>query len=421
MPEPLSFCLVTTFYPPYNFGGDGLHVHRLAGLLSRQGHHVRVVHAPGAYNALADGDVELAPEDAALPGVEVVAVGSHRAQLLGTYLTGRPITYRRSLEDAIDGADVVHFHNPSLIGGPGALGTGPGLQLYTTHEHWLLCPTHGLFRYGKEVCTARTCWRCTASYGRPPQLWRSTSLLRRRLARLDVVMSPSRFTAALHRSEFPDLRIETVTPPGPEPDAIRALAPARIRDHPYLLFAGRLEPIKGAVELVEAFRAVRGEIELVVVGEGSQRAEIQELASHDRRVSVLGGRSHPDVLRLVRDARALVVPSVGYETFGASGAEAMTLGTPVIVRDLGPLPELVDGGGGLVAAGPPELTGAMQLLADDPAEAVRLGHEARGVAAERFSETTFLVRYFGLVASAARARDRARVARLAEAAAGEAA
>ena len=42
---PLSFCLVTTFYPPYHFGGDGICVYRLAQALARRGHRVDVLHS----------------------------------------------------------------------------------------------------------------------------------------------------------------------------------------------------------------------------------------------------------------------------------------------------------------------------------------------------------------------------------------
>ena len=40
----MKFCMVTTFYPPYNFGGDGLFVQQLARDLSLAGHQVEVVH-----------------------------------------------------------------------------------------------------------------------------------------------------------------------------------------------------------------------------------------------------------------------------------------------------------------------------------------------------------------------------------------
>ena len=45
MREPaLRIAMVTTFYPPYNFGGDGVYVQRLARALVRRGHHVEVIH-----------------------------------------------------------------------------------------------------------------------------------------------------------------------------------------------------------------------------------------------------------------------------------------------------------------------------------------------------------------------------------------
>jgi len=48
----LRFCMVTTFYPPYSYGGDGITVQRLATALVRAGHDVTVVHDAGAYAAL---------------------------------------------------------------------------------------------------------------------------------------------------------------------------------------------------------------------------------------------------------------------------------------------------------------------------------------------------------------------------------
>ena len=51
--NPLRFCMITTFYPPYNFGGDGIFVHRLSNELARRGHHVEVIHCIDAYHLLA--------------------------------------------------------------------------------------------------------------------------------------------------------------------------------------------------------------------------------------------------------------------------------------------------------------------------------------------------------------------------------
>ncbi len=51
----LRFCFLTTFYPPHNFGGDGIGVQRLARGLVKAGHRVTVVHDVDAYNLLHKG------------------------------------------------------------------------------------------------------------------------------------------------------------------------------------------------------------------------------------------------------------------------------------------------------------------------------------------------------------------------------
>lgn len=406
MADGLSICLVSTFYPPANFGGDGIQVQRVAQGLARRGHRVRVVHNPVAYGMLAPA----APgADAEPAGVEVVASPTGRLTTAGTYLTGSPVGYRQKLAAQLAGFDVVSFNNPSLLGGPGSLDLGDGVRLYTTHEHWLLCPTHVLFRYGREVCQRRTCFSCTLSYHRPPQAWRSTRLLERSVAHLDALLCPSRFTAGLHRDSYPRARIEVLPLFAPDVDG-PAVAPTREPgDLPYFLYAGRLEPVKGVDSLVRAFLDVRG-AELLVAGDGAEEASLKRIAGHAPHIRFLGRIPTQEVMRLCEGARALVVPSAGYETFGMVGAEAMSRGTAVVVRDLGPLPELVEEGGGLTFDTERSLTTVLQALVDDPAEARRLGDEARGVARDRFSEDRFFRRFFAIVSDIARAKERTAVA-----------
>ena len=45
--------MITTFYPPYNFGGDGVFVQRLSNELARRGHLVEVIHCTDAYRLAA--------------------------------------------------------------------------------------------------------------------------------------------------------------------------------------------------------------------------------------------------------------------------------------------------------------------------------------------------------------------------------
>jgi hypothetical protein len=59
MSRPLRVAMVTTFYPPNNFGGDGQYVRRLAHALVRRGHEVDVIYSADAYRLL--GGVEREP------------------------------------------------------------------------------------------------------------------------------------------------------------------------------------------------------------------------------------------------------------------------------------------------------------------------------------------------------------------------
>ena len=160
-----------------------------------------VVHSADAYRALGG---EHAGEFEHAEGVTVrrLETRSPRGAALATYLSGRPLVYARQLREVMERTefDVIHFHNVSLVGGPGVLGYGDAVKLYTTSEHWLVCPMHVLFRYNREPCVEPHCLRCTLAFRRPPQLWRYSGLLERSVEHVDLFLSPSRFTLDAHRA-----------------------------------------------------------------------------------------------------------------------------------------------------------------------------------------------------------------------------
>ena len=99
---PVRFCLVTTFYPPFNFGGDGIGVQRLARGLARRGHEVTVVHDADAYAVLApSARPEPPPPDPT--GVRVVTLRTRLPRLKkGEYywsqLEGLKVTNLQGIE-----------------------------------------------------------------------------------------------------------------------------------------------------------------------------------------------------------------------------------------------------------------------------------------------------------------------------------
>lgn len=128
----MRFCLFTTFYPPFNFGGDGIDVQRTARALVARRHYVTVVHDVDAHQWLSG--LRVPPQPRHQDGVEVIGLHS-RLGVAASFLThqlGRPVVHRRALETLVRDRrfDVVVFNNVSLVGGPGLLSLGgraPGL------------------------------------------------------------------------------------------------------------------------------------------------------------------------------------------------------------------------------------------------------------------------------------------------------
>ncbi len=397
--RPLRFCFLTTFYPPFHFGGDAVGVQRLARGLVRQGHHVTVIHDTDAYLTLApEAPAPTGPED---DGVEVVRLKSRLGALsvLATQQTGRPVVHGARIAKLLDEGhfDVVNFHNVSLVGGPGILGYGgQALRLYMAHEHWLVCPTHVLWRHGRERCTGRECLRCSLHYKRPPQAWRSTGLLERQLDHVDTFIAMSEFSRDKHH-EFGFPKPMEVLPyflpdTGDEPAA--AESPI---DRPYFLFVGRLERIKGLDDVIPVFLN-SPDADLVILGDGEHGAALRAQAAGSPHVRFLGRVPLEDLPRYYQHALALIVPSVCYETFGIILIEAFRQGTPVIARHLGPFPEIVTrAGGGELFESTPDLVAAMKRLQDDPGYRDRLGQAGRDAFLAHWSEEAVVPRYLDIV------------------------
>ena len=156
-------------------------------------------------------------------------------------------------------------------------------------------------------------------------------------------------------------------------DADRQLLAERyLVNHPFLLYAGRISPHKNVVRIIEAFSALKAELEkeelfpglkLIIIGD--------ELSKHpDLRRTVVRSRMQNDVrfmgfvpievLRIFYDAaKIFVFPSL-YEGFGLPPLEAMAHGTPVVTSNTSSLPEVV--GNAAVLVNPENVFEIMRAL-----------------------------------------------------------
>lgn len=414
----LRFAMVTTFYPPYSFGGDGIGIQRLSRALVGRGHHVTVIHDADAYAIRAGRLPTVTPAD---DGVEVVTLKSSLGAVscLLTQQTGRPVVHREGITRALAQGrfDVINFHNVSLIGGPGILGLGRGVKVYMAHEHWLVCPSHVLWRHARELCTGRECLRCVLHHRRPPQLWRYSGFLQRQLRHVDAFIALSEFSRRKHREFGFSRDLEVVPYFLPDADPVAMATGGMPHPRPYFLFAGRLERIKGLDDVIPVFRDYTG-ADLLIAGDGGHEGPLKHLAAGIARVKFLGRLPHDRLAGYYRHAVALIVPSICFETFGNVIIEAFRHGTPVLARRIASFPEIVEAaGGGELFSTPDELRPAMRRLQTDPEHRGRLSRAGVDGFERHWSEGAVIPRYLEVVRRAAVAKGASRIADILSAAA----
>lgn len=107
----------------------------------------------------------------------------------------------------------------------------------------------------------------------------------------------------------------------------------------YYLFIGRVEKIKGLDILLEAFSGLPNE-KLVIAGTGSMIEEYRKFATNN--VKFTGLLNRDKLIQNLLKAKAVIVPSQWYETFGMIIIEAYAAHKPVIVGNIGNIALLVD-------------------------------------------------------------------------------
>ena len=391
----MRIAIVTTFYPPFNFGGDGQYVRRLAHALAARGHQVEIIHDSDAFRALGG---KAASETANEPeGVTVHRLKSAMPVLscLATQQLGTPLVHGRRINEILSrNFDVIHYHNISLVGGPGILASGDAVKLYTAHEHWLVCPMHILWKDNREPCNSKACFTCSIKHRRPPQLWRYSPLLKRAGRHVDAFLALSEFSAAKHKEygfPFPMRVMASFLPDTP------LASPPANHTRPYFLLVGRLEAIKGFQDVIPVFDEAMP-ADLLIAGEGNYGADLRALAKGRPNVKFLGMQSPEELRALYRGARALIAPSRCYEVFPLVLLEAFQQETPAIARNLGPYPEIIAASnGGEVFGDEGSLRAAMLKFIGQDNLRDELGRRARNAFNQLWSEDVALTNYVNLI------------------------
>lgn len=331
-------------------GGDSTYCFNLADLLKAQGHQV-------AFFAMQDErNLPDANADLFVSHIDFRELNRNKNPLAGAQVLGRVIysgearaKFSRLLERFPP--DLVHLQNlhahitPSVI----LEAKRRGLPVvWTLHDYKLICPnSHFLLDRTGAICEA-----CGSNHFYQPIFTRCKKgsllasamagveayahLAMRIRAHVDFFLAPSQFLQnklldrgflsrqVIHLPLFlPENKFQATT-----------------EDENYILFLGKLEPIKGIAGLLRAVRRVP-QVKLVLVGRADESlaASLPELLPPN--ATHLGPVFGDDLLRLLRRARAIVLPSLWYENQPFSILEAFASSKPVIATNLGGMSELV--------------------------------------------------------------------------------
>jgi glycosyltransferase involved in cell wall biosynthesis len=192
-------------------------------------------------------------------------------------------------------------------------------------------------------------------------------------------VTPNRFTATwlTARAAIPAERIVVIPFPFELPES-----PADPARGSYIAYVGRFAPEKGVAALVEAARC--SGLPFRFAGDSAALP----MAEHLPNVQLVVTRTPAQLAEFYRNARALVVPSLWFETLPLVVGEAMSHGIPVIASRVGGLPEFVNDGvtGLLVEPGDAaDLARKATRLWEAPRLAQRLGAAARAYVQEKCS------------------------------------
>ena len=281
-------------------------------------------------------------------GVETVCLGQHdilsnpsrlAAARQGTWNAAAGRELERILAPLPRDETIVHVHGWAKALSPSI---APPIRVsgfsavYTMHEYFIACPNGGFYNFQTNaVChltpMSAACWATNCdSRNYPFKLWRNARLfVAQNIAHLAEVFSDYVLIS--------DLQAEVLAPYLPKTAAIHRVTnpieaePLGQKESPAsgdFLFVGRLSAEKGAFLFAQA--AERAGVTPVFIGDGPVADELRARFSDAR---LLGWRSPADTRAAMRQARALIFPSLWYEGQPLTVLEAKALGTPAIISD----------------------------------------------------------------------------------------
>jgi glycosyltransferase involved in cell wall biosynthesis len=372
----------------FAFSGTEAYLFNLMRLMRDAGHEVGLFSMANARGTRSEFDVGLVPnvdfKDAHMGLLSKIRAAAHAIYSLDARARLRQVI-RDFKPDVAHVRNIYHHLSPSILW---ELKSQRIPVVYHLNDFKLLCPSYNMVAHGRacERCRANRFWSivsedCYHGGAASALVLAGEAYLHHWLRTyercVDLFLAPSQFVKQkLIENGWKRDSIEVL----PHFQALPEPCPDPPDGAPVLYF-GRLSPEKGVADLIRAMRLVP-QVRLWIAGEGPQREELEQLASHLGLLNVafLGQLEGEAMTQAIAACQFSVLPSHAYETFGKTILESYACGRPVIASDLGSRRELVHHGetGLLYPVGDVEqLAAAIAFLAARPEMAAELGAAGR--------------------------------------------
>ncbi|MCK5126019.1 MAG: glycosyltransferase family 4 protein [candidate division Zixibacteria bacterium] len=334
-PDKLSIIIVNDF--AHINGGAALVALESAKALAQLGHDVTLFAA-----------VEPIDEELEKSGVQVICTVQYeiltdpdrmRAVRQGLWNNYSKSKFEKLLQQKDRSSTIVHLHGwtKSLSSSVIRAAIDNSFPIVCTlHDYFTACPNGGFFDYQKnEICTRQAlsldCLLTNCDkQGYAQKLYRT---LRQRKQK-NKGKTPGGIRHFINISEFSLNILKPYLPSNasvhfvPNPIFIDKTEPAQPDKNDRFICVGRLSPEKGLHHLAQAVLSANAK--LTVVGDGELRNELEQ--KHPE-IEFTGWLDREQVIKQIQASRALILPSLWYETQGLVVAEAAALGVPSIVPD----------------------------------------------------------------------------------------
>ena len=333
--------LLTKEYPPFIYGGAGVHVNELAKVL-RPLADVRV-HAFGG------------PREPGTEGADDGVTGYPEiAELDGANAALRTFGVDLEMAQGTEGTDLVHSHTwyANLAGHLAGLLHGVP-HVISAHSLEPLRPWKAEQLGGGYALSS---WAEKTAYEAASGIIAVSNGMREDILRSYPAIDPERVKVVHNGIDLEAWK----HPQGQEADAQAAATLKRLGidpDRPTIVFVGRITRQKGLPHLLRACEQLPADVQVILCAGAPDtpeiKAEVEGLVAHlrDKRTGVVWIEEmlpRPELIAVLAASNVFVCPSV-YEPLGIVNLEAMAVGLPVVGSATGGIPDvIVDGETGLL-------------------------------------------------------------------------